>query len=160
MRAVRFGGFRAGGYSNETSQVSMLTLEQEAYTRRRQRRGKRDRDPKHGSNGDDDQESVLNWKWQWDQQLEINWSKMSTTGVPPGDYDNEGTLERHFLSRAYHTATLLLDRYLIVLGGMKCTYAWFDLYPLICIRWFLCFRKIKKAQDNAFAQGFWSIASS
>lgn len=119
MRAVRFGGFRAGGYSNETSQVSMLTLEQEAHARRRQTRGKRDREPTHDASGDDDQDSVHNWKWQWDPQLEINWSKISTTGVLPGDYDNEDTLERPFLSRAYHTATLLLDRYLVVLGGMK-----------------------------------------
>eukprot|EP00536_Pseudo-nitzschia_multiseries_P005339 jgi/Psemu1/65045/estExt_Genemark1.C_990073 len=121
MRAVRFGGFRAGGYSNETSLVSILTLKQKAHGRRRQRRGKRDREPSNDTMGDGGDDSLREWEWQWDQQLECDWSNVVTYGVAPGDYDEPGSSERDFLSRAYHTSTLLLNRYLVVLGGMKCT---------------------------------------
>lgn len=119
MRAIRFGGFRAGGYSNETSQVSMLTLIQKARARRCQRRGKREHDHKKDC---DEQDSPSGWEWIWDPEVEINWSDVATTGLSPGNDDDENSPERDFLSRAYHTSTLLLDRYLVVIGGMKCTY--------------------------------------
>mmetsp|Transcript_14193 Transcript_14193/g.39676 ORF Transcript_14193/g.39676 Transcript_14193/m.39676 type:complete len:129 (+) Transcript_14193:290-676(+) len=121
MRALRFGGFRAGGYSNETSQVSILMLRQEACGRRRQLREKRDRQPSVDTRGYSHYESLINWEWQWDSKLKVEWSNVVTHGVPPGDYDDPDSPERHFLSRAYHTSTLLLNRYIVVLGGMKST---------------------------------------
>ena len=69
-RAVRFGGFSAGGYSGETNQVCVLTLDEE-----------------------DGQHDVVTWHVQ----------------------HVSGTLPK---ARAYHTATLVQDRYLVVIGGM------------------------------------------
>jgi len=120
MRAIRFGGFRAGGYANETSQVVMLTVKQDANkVRKRQRRGKRDFE-RNDSNGSDE-ERWSTWEWHWNQSWEVRWSNITTTGIAPGDNDEENSFERDFLSRAYHTSTLLLDRYLVVIGGMKAT---------------------------------------
>jgi len=126
MRAIRFGGFRAGGYSNETCQVVLLTVKQDANRvekRQRKRRGKRDK--QHGddenSESDDEESWSTTWEWQWNRPWEVSWSRITTTGIPPGGSGEENSLERDILSRAYHTATLLLDRYLVVLGGMKST---------------------------------------
>jgi len=122
MRAVRFGGFRDGGYSNETSQVSMLTIKQESTkVRRQRRRGKRERQHENNADDDDNQESWSSLEWQWDRPREANWSNIAPTGIEPGDNDHADSLERDFLSRAYHTSVLLLDRYLVVIGGMKST---------------------------------------
>ena len=127
MRAIRFGGFRAGGYSNETCQVVLLTVKQDANRvekRQRKRRGKRDK--QHGDDenreSDDEESWSTTWEWQWNRPWEVSWSRITTTGIPPGGSEEEDSLERDILSRAYHTATLLLDRYLVVLGGMKCMY--------------------------------------
>ena len=76
-RAVRFGGFRSGGYSAETSQVVLLTLNGAAAS------------------------------WQ------VIACKLRLGGNPM----NSDWLLR--LSRAYHSATLLFDRYLLILGGMQ-----------------------------------------
>ena len=70
QRAVRFGGFCAGGYSAETNEVCVLTLTQ-----------------------DDDGRDVAHWE-----------SKV-TSGCPA-------------VARAYHSATLVHDRYLVIIGGM------------------------------------------
>lgn len=126
MRAIRFGGFRAGGYSNETCQVFLLTVKQEAsrvQKRQKKRRGKRDRQQHdyHNSDSDDENSFSTTWEWHWNRSLEVSWSNISTTGFPPGDNDQENSMERDFLSRAYHTSTLLLDRYLVIIGGMKST---------------------------------------
>jgi hypothetical protein len=130
MRAIRFGGFRAGGYSNETSQVLMLTVKQEAsMVRKRQRRGKRDRQLYGDSGGDDCEESSSTWEWHWNRPCEVSWSNIRTTGISPGENDEENSSERDFLSRAYHTSTLLLGRYLVVIGGMKCTFIVFTDEP-------------------------------
>lgn len=122
MRAIRFGGFRAGGYSNETSQVVMLTVKQDAIKvrkRQRQRRGKRDR--QRINHSDDDEECWSAWEWHWNRPWKVEWSNITTTGMAPGENDEENSLERDFLSRAYHSSTLLLDRYLVIIGGMKST---------------------------------------
>eukprot|EP00531_Pseudo-nitzschia_arenysensis_P020335 CAMPEP_0116116168 /NCGR_PEP_ID=MMETSP0329-20121206/894_1 /TAXON_ID=697910 /ORGANISM="Pseudo-nitzschia arenysensis, Strain B593" /LENGTH=550 /DNA_ID=CAMNT_0003609645 /DNA_START=412 /DNA_END=2064 /DNA_ORIENTATION=+ len=126
MRAIRFGGFRAGGYSNETSQVVLLTVKQDAnrvQKRQRKRRGKRDkqRDDDDRSEVDDEDSWCSTWEWHWNRPSEVRWSNIRTTGIPPGGSDEENSLERDILSRAYHTSTLLLDRYLVVIGGMKST---------------------------------------
>ena len=65
-RAVRFGGFRAGGYSGETNQVCVLRLTEERAA---------------------------------------EWEIITTQGPAP-------------TARAYHTATLVQGRYLVILGGM------------------------------------------
>jgi hypothetical protein len=120
MRAIRFGGFRAGGYANETSQVVMLTVKQDANkVRKRQRRGKKDF--QRNDYNESDEERWSTWEWHWNQPWEVGWSNITTTGIVPGDNDEENSFERDFLSRAYHTSTLLLDRYLVVIGGMKGT---------------------------------------
>ena len=126
MRAIRFGGFKAGGYANETSQVLMLTVTQEAnrvQKRQRLRRGKRDREIESQENSDcnDDDQWSTTWEWHWNRPWEARWSTVATTGIPAGDNDNDNdnSPERDFLSRAYHTSTLLLDRYLVIVGGMK-----------------------------------------
>jgi len=123
MRAIRFGGFRAGGYSNETSQTVMLTVKQEAtkVRKRRQRRGKRDRQRINDDGEDGNEDSWSTLEWHWNRPWEIEWSPVATTGIARGYNDEENSSERDFLSRAYHTSTLLLDRYLVVIGGMKST---------------------------------------
>jgi hypothetical protein len=76
-KAVRFGGFCSGGYSSETGQVVLLTL-----------------------NG-----------------TSASWRVISCKLQSGGDPMSQDWLLR--LSRAYHTATLLFDRYLLILGGMQ-----------------------------------------
>lgn len=75
-RAVRFGGFRSGGYSNETNEVSILVLKEEERT-----------------------EGGV-------QRLTADWHVIqpqnSTVATP----------------RAYHSATLVAGRYLVLIGGM------------------------------------------
>lgn len=66
-KAVRFGGFRAGGYSGETNQVCLLDLSNPTAP---------------------------------------SWTPITTSGPPPE-------------ARAYHTATLVDDQHLVIIGGMK-----------------------------------------
>ncbi|KAL3925228.1 MAG: hypothetical protein SGILL_000553 [Bacillariaceae sp.] len=72
FRALRFGGFRAGGYSHETNEVALLTIT-----------ARPGEDPT------------------------ANWTIIEAK--------NAGVI----LPRAYHTATLLWDQYLYVVGGMR-----------------------------------------
>jgi hypothetical protein len=76
-RAVRFGGFRSGGYSNETNEVSILTLTEE-----------------EGRTGGGVQRLTADWQVIQPQ---------NSTHVTP---------------RAYHSATLVAHRYLVLIGGM------------------------------------------
>jgi len=69
-RAIRFGGFRSGGYSDECSDLRLLTLN-EKYPGGR---------------------------------LTCQWEDIQAQNLTP--------------SRAYHTATLISGRYLVVIGGM------------------------------------------
>ena len=75
-RAVRFGGFRGGGYTGETGEVALLTVQGQ------------------------DEEEEENKKAVW-QVIQTH-----NEGMPVG------------LPRAYHTATLISNRYLLILGGM------------------------------------------
>jgi hypothetical protein len=70
QRAVRFGGFRAGGYSAETDQVFVLTLTQ-----------------------NEDGRDI------------VHWEEKTISGPSAA-------------ARAYHSATLVQDRYLVIIGGM------------------------------------------
>ena len=74
FRAVRYGGFRAGGYSSETNEVALLEITQ----------------PKNMA-----------------EPPSAKWTIIDT--------------QDNFLStpRAYHTATLLMDRYILFVGGMQ-----------------------------------------
>ena len=78
-RAIRFGGFKGGGYSDETNEVWVLTIRTE----------------EHHDNDDNDGRISQS----------ANWEKIETNGTLPRP-------------RAYHTATLIHDRYLVVIGGM------------------------------------------
>lgn len=64
--AIRFGGFRAGGYSGETNQVCLMRLNNEN---------------------------------------QVDWQVVETNGTAP-------------MARAYHSATLVENRYLVIIGGM------------------------------------------
>jgi hypothetical protein len=78
-RAVRFGGFRAGGYSHETNQVALLTLTETELTSAMAKGTK---------------------------VLQFSYDAIPTTNASLGT------------ARAYHTATLVAQRYLVILGGM------------------------------------------
>ena len=68
-RAVRFGGFRSGGYSAECNHVCLLTLEEDRNA--------------------------------------CKWEMIQTRGLNPAS------------PRAYHSATLIQNRYLVFIGGMQ-----------------------------------------
>jgi hypothetical protein len=88
--AVRFGGFTSGGYAHETSLVAVLTID--ANTNRGM--GPR-----------------FQATWRFVPQ------KFATTNEQElKELNRVGSL---ILGRAYHTATLLENRYLYVVGGMK-----------------------------------------
>lgn len=74
-RAVRFGGFQAGGYSQETNQVAVLSLKDELT--------------EHGNT-----------------RLSASWEVVLTQRP------------QFARPRAYHTATLVAGRFLLILGGM------------------------------------------
>ena len=81
--AVRFGGFRSGGYSDETDQIVVLTVVE----------GERE-----GS------------QFTPGRCEAAEWQVVTTTNPQFGAP-----------SRAYHTATLVAGRYLVIIGGMKST---------------------------------------
>lgn len=104
-RAVRFGGFRSGGYTGETNQVSLLTV--------RTKNGRHNDGhtgtstfPSRSNNTDtmevDDEEESD----KPDDVLEATWETITTHNPQFG------------VARAYHSATLVGNRYLVVLGGM------------------------------------------
>ena len=90
-KAVRFGGFESGGYSDETNDVWMLTIRDEEY--------------EDGS-----------------LSQTANWEKVETTGVAPRP-------------RAYHSATLIHERYLVIIGGMTLHGSCIDEAILDTITW-------------------------
>ena len=103
-RALRFGGFKSGGYSDETNEVWVLTIRTEEQH-------------------DDDDDGRISQT--------ANWERIETNGTLPRP-------------RAYHTATLIHDRYLVVIGGMEwrgsiideaildiSTWTWIDI-SLVC----------------------------
>jgi hypothetical protein len=98
---VRFGGFRSGGYRDECCQVAILTVEPAV-------------EPRDGSPAS----SVVT-------DFTATWEVVNTHAVVQGDPlvgdadDDRDRPIRSYLSRAYHTANLLFDRYLVVLGGMQ-----------------------------------------
>jgi hypothetical protein len=92
-RAVRFGGFQAGGYSSETSQVAVLHL--------------------NLMNG--------NLQARWEIPLcHLHGGK---------SVDSRINTWNSYIARAYHSATLLWQRYVVVLGGMRSSSS--CMFPLV-----------------------------
>mmetsp|Transcript_22944 Transcript_22944/g.56532 ORF Transcript_22944/g.56532 Transcript_22944/m.56532 type:complete len:617 (-) Transcript_22944:13-1863(-) len=87
-RAIRFGGFMSGGYSNEVNQVWVMTVRSEP-------------------NKDCSSSSNDPWRTTYDPwRTSVSWELVPTHNPQCG------------APRAYHTATLIAGRYLVVLGGM------------------------------------------
>ena len=104
-KAIRFGGFRSGGYSRETNEVVMLTL-QEPETL--------PLTPEMAENFD----NPLSYpRFIWET---IPTKNLNSVPCP---------------SRAYHSATLLLNRYLVVFGGMQSNRSIQDLSVLDTETW-------------------------
>jgi hypothetical protein len=89
-RAIRFGGFRSGGYFNESDQVALLTVTEENVQQ-----------PLDGTTTPTATTNATSGK-----QLQAEYRVMNITNPLFG------------IGRAYHTSTLLNGRYLLVLGGM------------------------------------------
>jgi hypothetical protein len=89
-RALRFGGFRGGGYTGECAEVALLTIQTRDIDR-----------GDHEEDDDDDDDNTVKASWQ---VIQTHNAGMSFA-----------------LARAYHTATLIANRYLLVLGGMMAT---------------------------------------
>jgi hypothetical protein len=105
-RAIRFGGFAAGGYSGEVNSVHLLTVKD------------------HHTSAAAGEPTGPN------KNVSAQWTRIRTQGEAP-------------TARAYHTATLLCGRYLLIVGGMttQCsileeavldthTWTWLDASPL------------------------------
>lgn len=87
---IRFGGFLQGGYSHACNHILVLTLEDVNPTR-----------------PDLNQATPVSHNLSLDfTSVKAKWTKIITTGPVPA-------------ARAYHTATLLANRYLVVIGGMN-----------------------------------------
>lgn len=96
-QALRFGGFRTCGYSSECSQVALLTI---------------------SSVESDVGKCHLSAHWH-----------VVPTNVMLRDARGElrpTIMKDEYLARAYHTATFLYDRYLLILGGMQSTKSIWD----------------------------------
>lgn len=109
-RAVRFGGFRAGGYTHETAQVAVLHFDSSAMTA---------------------------W-WEiitcrhFVDQAHIDSHNNRNHPISLAD-----SLLR-YTTRAYHTATLVFGRYMIVMGGISHFFtAGSRLNPIVldCLDW-------------------------
>lgn len=87
-RAVRFGGFQAGGYLHETNDVALLTLKLD----------------------EQGHVSIVTWE----------------TVIPSGRLPS---------GRAYHSATLILNRFIVVIGGMSSRGSLLDEAILDCETW-------------------------
>jgi hypothetical protein len=86
-RAVRFGGFSSGGYSNESNEVCVMTLNQQ----------KENPNPNHDHDNGPLAPSL---------SLSAHWERVSCQN------------SHRAAPRAYHSTTLLQNRYLVVLGGI------------------------------------------
>eukprot|EP00977_Amphora_coffeiformis_P020776 scaffold8471_cov184-Amphora_coffeaeformis.AAC.21 len=98
--AIRYGGFRAGGYSHETNQVALLCLEE-----------------KQQNDDDDDVPVATSW-----EVLQIE----TQSGEALHRVDH-----KIGLSRAYHAAELVLDRFLVIIGGIQSRIGSSILKPII-----------------------------
>lgn len=98
--AIMFGGFQSGGYSNETSQVAILHIE-ESFG--------------NALSGEARNPAVRAW-WEIVECRIYNDVDCAST-LSKGLDSNEPFAR--IAARAYHSATLLFDRYLLIVGGMQ-----------------------------------------
>jgi len=135
MRALRFGGFRAGGYSNESGQVSMLSIKEVVVEEQPSTTSPKRSSTGTGTGGFPGQffhrrRSLQQQEQQQQGQTITSWVA-EWTDIPctvnAGYNDHFTDVGRHDdvelkdISRAYHSATLLMDRYLVIVGGMRVT---------------------------------------
>jgi hypothetical protein len=145
-RAVRFGGFRSGGYSMESSQIAILEVN----------RTKRQFQQQHNEFSQGSYQQQYDYTASWivqpcsvaltslgeregkqGQQIEedgINETVRPAPVLSPTD-PRIRSWWHPIASRAYHSATYLFDRYLLVLGGMKSTFSTFDPILLDTTNW-------------------------
>lgn len=109
---VRFGGFESGGYSGETNEVTLLTLDLDD-----------DGVAATAAAGDNREEEAF-----WERVVvstPSNREQKTLGGRDEDDFDYGYDSENDGMNgasvarpRAYHSATLLSDRYLVIVGGM------------------------------------------
>jgi hypothetical protein len=104
-RAIMFGGFQSGGYSNETAQVAILHLVESS----------------------DDDVAPKVWWDVMDCRLSDETTKSKC------DDTNQSFVS--IAGRAYHTATLLFNRYLFIVGGMQSRCSILNPILLDCHTW-------------------------
>lgn len=103
-RAVRFGGFQAGGYSSETCQVAVLHLVDTSDT-------------------------------MGDAALTAHWEIVPCQLPDGGVIADTNVAWSRMAARAYHAATLLFDRYILMLGGMQSSGSVLQPILLDCATW-------------------------
>lgn len=114
-RAVRFGGFKGAGYSAETFQVAVLHLH-DGPTKR---------------SGAASHNNINNAR----ASVQAGWEIMSckfADGTVISDTDPHWS---RLAARAYHTATMLFGRYLLILGGMQSSGSIMEPLLLDCETW-------------------------
>jgi len=122
-QAIRFGGFCSPGFSDETNQIALLTLHSDSNDNNDDNDGNDDNTdmtqqedlPNEGRGQEEELSSVLH----------ASWEVIETKNSPPAEY----------LARAYHTATLLKGRYLVIIGGMKSSKSLLDVAILDTKTW-------------------------
>lgn len=77
-----------------------------------------------GYSGETSEVAVLELSFEPTTGLKAHWRVMQC--IPQSGESDEENIHRRMAARAYHTATLLQDRYLLIMGGMKSDLSVFD----------------------------------
>ena len=131
--AIMFGGFQSGGYSNETSQVAILHLEEEE--------GSCDRLAAHGS--------VIKAWWEVTEGHVANDEDCAASTTTVSKCNDTDRSFLRIAGRAYHAATLLFDRYLFIVGGMQSRGSILNPLLLDCYTWTWYLDGITSCNSNA-----------
>ena len=115
--AVMFGGFQSGGYSNESSQVAVLHLEESSYN----------------LPSTDILSTPVPTAWWEVVECHLYNQEDGSSTLSKADDTDESFLR--MAGRAYHSATLLFDRYLFIVGGMQSRGSILDPILLDCLTW-------------------------
>ena len=99
-KAIRFGGFTSGGYKNECNQLALLTIQEDRQPPKPL--------PAPLQKEVEQDEVEQQHQQKFPPQLVGEWEVITTTNQA---YAAVG--------RAYHTSTLLVGRYLLIIGGMQ-----------------------------------------
>jgi hypothetical protein len=115
-RALRYGGFRSGGYSMESSQVAILELS------RTKKKSKND----SGSSSSTKYKYTATWTVQDCTVCNDPVASAASSAAAAAKADDDDAtatttseMWQIIAARAYHSSTLLFDRYLFVVGGMQ-----------------------------------------